>query len=315
MAVGRSLFFLGGASVLSGLEAYDRIVDDGAWLLCTPRVRASGAEKLRRFQASAVVRPKPSGGAAQRLRETLASLGVIASFVARHGPFDDVILGDLSPAMRMAALCAQPARVTVVDDGIACLTVGRQRQAPVKSLFDAIFDPPQVRFFSAFPIAGRSVDEVEVNDYRELRRANRGRPIGAPMVVGQPFVDTAILTLEHQLKFVHEAADIAGEGATYAAHPNESQSVLSLIAERLPVVHHSLPLELHLQQAKSTPRCIVGFYSSVLPQAALLFGGSIPVTSLQLPPPLLLRARDVIEPVYALFAEQGPLWPGFTLRR
>lgn len=298
----RTLFFLGGASLLSGLEARAayRVAAQDAFLLASPRLMAHGVDAAR-YAASAVIDTKVRGKNA--LAHTASMVGGIVRFIARHGPFERVILADLTTPMRIAALLAAPADVVVVDDGLATLTYAAARRSrPLTPL-----DPPRVTFFTAFDIEGAAGDTVTQHRYPHLRaRASAAAPRREAWIVGQPLADNGMLTDDDYARVVRAAGDAARARADvddihvlYVAHPNESDARAAQFARAADaeVVRFGRPLELEVLGGR-VPRAVVGFFSAALAQLALLVPERVTVHVVRVPRESLLRSADVVDACY-----------------
>jgi hypothetical protein len=298
----RTLFFLGGASLLSGLEARAafHVSAADAYLLASPRLMAHGVE-VARYAAVDVVDTKSRGG--NPVVHGAAMFARIAQFIARHGPFARVVLADLTTPMRMAALLAAPADVVVVDDGLATLTYAAARQRRART----VLDPPRVTFFTAFDVEGGVDDTVQTHRYPHLRaRASAAAPRREAWIVGQPLADNGMLTDADYARVVRAAgdavrarADVDDISVLYVAHPNETDARAATFARHADaeVVRFGRPLELEVLGGR-VPRAVVGFFSAALAQLALLVPERVAVHVVRVPRDALLRSVDVVDACY-----------------
>lgn len=307
----RSLFFLGGASLVSGLEARQRfeVARDDAVVLATPRV----AEALdpTDWHAQRVVTTKPRGS--HRLLHALTATSALVEFISRYGPFREVFVADLTTAMRLTALLASPAQVTVLDDGLFAPTTAAARQQAPRTFGERVLDPRAVRFFSAFGVAGRACDTVLVNDYRCLRARTQQLPSnGEDWIIGQPLVENQVMTVGDVTNMIDQVAG-ALRNPVYVCHPNERPEVIAHIASGLEVRRHALPLEIEVLRGTTRPASLSGFYSSGLVQPMFVMGDHIAVTSWRIPSERLRRAHEPIERAYEALGAIGERFGTFQL--
>lgn len=308
----RTLFFLGGASLLSGLEAraHFEICASDAFLIATPRLARYGADE-RPWAAMSVVQSKSRGMNAVRNAAHIVS--ALTTFVLRHGPFGRVVLGDLTVGMRFAGLLGRPAEIVVVDDGLGCITVAAERRLRPARLLDRLLDPPAVLFFTAFNVRGRDSDIVVANDYRHLRRAVLGQRSADGWIVGQPMVSNGMLgERDYESALIHASALLDGQ-PLYVAHPNESDATAARWAQCVGgrVARFDCPLE--IQALRRAPQSVVGFCSSALGQLAFLFDGAIPLTSIRIASHVIKRARPTVDAAYAALHEVAARKAGLTV--
>jgi hypothetical protein len=227
----------------------------------------------------------------------LLEFSSIGAFIARHGPFGRIVIGDLTPGMRFATIGASPADVLVVDDGLAALVVAEERRNGA-GLLHTMLDPPIVTFFSAYDVVGRPHDRVELNDYRCLR-ATAGNSVNETWVIGQPFIAHGLLDAADYDDILVQMRDdgLVGD-VLYVAHPNEDDAsamrAAAVVGGR--VVRFEQPVE--FEGLARRPRRVVGTCSSALPQLAQLLGSDVSVTAHIVPTSSQRRNHDRFRVAY-----------------
>jgi len=307
----RTLFFLGGASVLSGLEARLRFGVRAAdsFLLASPRAMRSGVDLLP-WAATALATSKPRGG--RGVAWLLAEISAIGGFVARHGPFGRVVLGDLGHGMRLAAAATAPAEVVVVDDGLGGVVVAEHRRKGVEG-GAAFLEPPRVTFFSAFDVIGRPGDPVVFNDYRHFR-ARIGRPVDESWVIGQPLVEGGMVTSETYTSMLGRMLDDGLPGSVvYIAHPNENETTARRSASTIGAAYRRLDRAVEFEALARRPHHVVGACSSALPQIAQLLSTSVRVRSYAVDPAAVLRNHERVFLAYDAIARVTRACPSLTM--
>lgn len=306
----KSLFFLGGASLLSGLEARRRFGVDraDAVLLATPRIIEAVSHRDWQHIGLLVTKSRGRNRALHAVETTL----FLVDFVARHGPFEAIYIADLTTAMRVAALLASPARVIVVDDGLAAPARAAERQILPKDLLGKVFDPDTVTFFSAFGVTGRPRDDAVDNDYRCLRAELQRYPSSKEgWIIGQPLIDNGMMS---QADYAAAIKAIAAtiENPVYVRHPNETDAAASGGAGDLPMKGFRLPLEIEVLQGHPRPAVLTGFYSSALPQLAFVVP-ALTVRAVRLPSTMISRAHGPVALAYEALERVAATLPGFSV--
>lgn len=217
--------------------------------------------------------------------------------------------------VRHLANTLEPSELVVVDDGTATLDVARTLRSRPEPPRLAALGERALGIRSGYPIEGTlfTVYDVDLpsgwhrraNRYSVLRaQLDEAVPTDETLVVGGPYVDFGWIDRAGYLAHLRRIGAGAGWQVSYVPHRAESDAEVRAIADATgwAVWRPPQALEAALVAARRVPREVVGFYSSFLPNAAVLFGEACRVRAVEAVfPSCPPRLADVVRDVYGHF--------------
>ncbi|WP_143536854.1 hypothetical protein [Rubricoccus marinus] len=224
-----------------------------------------------------------------------------------------LVLGNiLDRRLRHVANALDPAELVLIDDGTATIVVAqRLRDQPIQSVLARVVEKG-LRLDTRYPTRGTlfTIYDVDLPPSWTLRH-NEYSVLGAKLrsvttanealIIGGPYVDYGWIDLDDYITHLEGIQEWARTPITYVPHGKESASVIAAIESALGCRTWRPPeaLEVALAHRGVVPRHVIGFYSSFLPNAAMLFGGRCDVLALDIAFPYMPEAiRPGIEDVY-----------------
>ena len=213
-----------------------------------------------------------------------------------------------------------PSEVVLLDDGTATIDIARTLREGVSEDYGARFVEILAGRDFTYPSAGLLFTTYDVdlppgwrfqrNDYAVLRASLGAAPVSEEtLLIGGPYVELGWLNLEDYVAHLQRVRALARHPLTYVPHRGESPEVVDAVAKRVVSAVWRPPdaLETALVEERRVPAQVIGFYSSFLPNAAVIFGDRSSVIAVDISFPLApAQVQATIARLYAYFRTHVP---------